>query len=112
MISTDLEVIVKNNEDDDTILKDLDSDLDNVIQLDRVCDGYFKFLCYVECEGPVLGHKEPKYKGYGGVSDSRLLSKFESKLQGILEFLKTINKYWNTIMEEQEMKFIENLRWS
>ena len=100
MISTYQEFIVKNNEDDDTILKDLDSDLDNVIQLDRVCDGNFKFLCCEECEGPVLGHKEPKCRGYGGVSDSRLLSKFESKLQRTHRFLKTMNKYYNTKQKE------------
>ena len=100
MISTDLEDIVKNNEDDDTILKDLDSDLDNVIQLDRVCDGNFKFLCCEECEGPVLGHKEPKCRGYGGVSDNRLLSKFESKLQRIPGFLNTIYKNCNSKKNE------------
>ena len=74
--------------------------MDNVIQLDRTCNGYFKLLCFKECEGPVLGQREPKYRAYGGVYDSRLLSKFESKLQRTPRFLKTMNKYYNTKQKE------------
>ena len=55
-------VIIENCKGDDKIVTKLGLDVENILDLDRILNGKFKFLHCQTCGGPILGHRIEKVR--------------------------------------------------
>ena len=94
----ELKEIVENYKNDDDLVAELETDLDNLLDFDRY--GRYEFVRCGNCGGPRLGHRQEKCRQLKEKYNQDLVKAFESKIKTIDDFRRTVKRY----MEREEEK--------
>ena len=96
-MADNLKIINDNYKSDDDIAKELDLNLENVLEFNKL--GEYKFIHCGICGGPRLGHIEAKCRQLPEGYNDILIKRMEDKLKGMEVFRKALKKHKE--MEEE-----------
>ena len=87
-MADNLKIINDNYKSDDDIAKELDLNLENVLEFNKL--GEYKFIHCGICGGPRLGHIEAKCRQLPEGYNDILIKRMEDKLKGMEVFRKAL----------------------
>ena len=96
-MANNLKIINDNYKSDDDIAKELDSNLENILDFDKL--GKYEFIHCGICGGLIIGHIEVKCQQLPARYNDVLIKALEDKLKGMEVFRKCLKKYRD--MEEE-----------
>ena len=85
----------KEDKIDEDIIDELIKTPEAVVDFDRTCNSKYSFVRCGECNGPILGHREEKYREKDGYEET-LVKKYETSMRSSINKRNIANTYIDT----------------